>query len=107
MNGIASMARGSITRGAFGRIAQLGRAPGSQPGGHRFESCSTHHSYAWPARMPGGPRNSRDVMPNSLSHGPTRTGPDPDRDWLVTRRPVRRCTNGDVPRDLPVRPFGW
>src|SRR6266487_3152426 len=27
-----------------GADSSVGRAPGSQPGGHRFESCSAHHS---------------------------------------------------------------
>ena len=29
--------------GAFGSIAQLGRAPALQAGGHRFEPCCSHH----------------------------------------------------------------
>ena len=90
--------KGSVTSKNPRAGSSAGRAPGSQPGGHRFKSCSAHH------------RSIRDRVPSRFQRhageDDARSRHDPRGPWRRTeRRPAAReraAGGGDVPRGIPA-----
>src|SRR5438093_200594 len=91
----------------LGAGSSAGRAPGSQPGGHRFESCSAHHLSHHHPHAHDARRSPSATDPRARPNG-GEAAPLPAR---VAARPTgggRRAhpRRGDVAFDIPAFRFG-